>query len=95
MKYWDDSNNGNGKKEITEKEITKENILNLLAFIDRGHLPDWNYAAHGESKTSLPNKYYPIHVAMQVAIKAVEAQDDEFFRDLDEEYNEKQRKVGI
>lgn len=91
MRYWEDSETTYGRKEQAVKEITKENVLNILAFIDRGYLPDWNYEVHQEPKLSLPNEYYPLHVAMQVAVKAIEAQGDEFFKALDEEYTEKQR----
>lgn len=91
MIYWDESESGSRKKQKTEKEITKDGIKNTLAFIKNGHLPDWNYETR--NKTSLPNEYYPLHVAMQIAIRAVDAMDDEFFKAIDREYTEIQQKV--
>ncbi len=78
MKYLND------EKELVERNITKQDILNSLAYIKRGHLPDWNFTRKG--KDSFPNEYYPLHVAMQAASKAIEAMDDKFFEDLDAEY---------
>lgn len=72
------------------KEINKDTILETLAHIDRGYLPDWNYETH--KGISLPNQYYPLHIAMQIAMKAIESQDDEFFITLDKEYTAKQER---
>lgn len=84
MKYWDEPNNG--KRKIIEKEITKEDVLHTLAFIKDGYLPDWNYKRIGTNEpVSLPDEYYPLHIAMMVAARAVEAQDDTFFKALNEE----------
>ena len=39
---------------------------------------------------SLPGESYPLHVALTIAMEAVNAQDEEFFKRLDGEYAKKQ-----
>lgn len=91
MKYWNESESGNKNKVFTEEQITKENILRNLAIIKRGYIPDWNYETHMAGKEmSLPNEYYPLHVALTIAMEAVNMQDDAFFKAHDEKYAKKQ-----
>lgn len=88
MKYWEKTEAG--LNTPVEKEISKENIVNILKYIDLGYLPNWNYESAkrvGEDKSlSLPNEHYPLHVAMKIAIQAVETQGEDFFEKLDKEY---------
>lgn len=78
MKYWSETYDEKPVRTSEEKEVTKENIIQILEYIERGYLPDWNYETH--QGVSLPNEYYPLHVAIRVAIKALDAQDDGFFK---------------
>ena len=43
------------------------------------------------AKMSLPDEYYPLHMMMTVAMKALERMPDEFFEELDREENRKQK----
>lgn len=90
MKYWDE-NYGKGKNKAVTKEVTKEDVLNTLAYIKRGHMPDWNYET--KNGQSLPNEYYPLHIAMNVAVEAVKALDDDFFAAYNAKINEDEAKV--
>lgn len=91
MKYWSESESGNENKVFTEEQITKASVLKNLAVIKRGHIPDWNYETHAaEKEMSLPGESYPLHVALTIAMEAVNAQDEEFFKRLDDEYAKKQ-----
>lgn len=90
MKYWTKESR---KRVITTEDITKDNVLKSLAYIKHGYLPDWNYETSKD--ISLPNEYYPLHVAMQVAIKAIEAQDDGFFKHLNAEYTQLQESLKL
>lgn len=85
MIYWDE------EKRPEKKEINKENIVQVLEYIKNGYLPDWNYKKHTvygddgdvHGKMQLPDMYYPLHRAMNIAIAAVNAMDDGFFGDLE------------
>lgn len=85
MKYWEEDPSMGGHMEVVERKVTKEGVKGLLEHIKGGYLPDWNYETHAEAgeDVSLPNEYYPLHMAMTVAIKAVEAMDEGFFKAQD------------
>lgn len=94
MKYWKESESmgcTQGPKKAVEEDLTKDSILNQLAYIKRGHMPDWNYETR--CGQSLPNEYYPLHLAMNAAIQAIGMMDDSFFAKLNEEIREGERKV--
>lgn len=90
MRYWEEQESG--PKKEAKKPITREDVLNTLAYIKRGHMPDWNYERRGD--VSLPNEYYPLHVAMNVAVRAVQAMDDDFFEAMNREYDAMEAKMG-
>lgn len=46
-----------------------------------------------ETVLSLPNEYYPLHMMMSVAMKALERIPDEFFEELDREENRRQEEM--
>lgn len=87
MRYWEEDPSMGGHNVITTKKITKENVMNTLKYIKGGYLPDWNHESHADPGTgeevSLPNEYYPLHIAMQAALKAVETMDDSFFEEME------------
>lgn len=90
MRYWENNNKTSSKQEV--KEISKENIMDILSDIKCGYLPDWNYSmrkTQDDEPLSLPDKYYPLHMAMSIAIKAVQSMDDDFFKTLEQKENKK------
>lgn len=52
--------------EKVSKEMTNEDVVNLLEYIKRGHLPDYGYSG---SESDMEN--YKLHVAMSKAIQAM------------------------
>lgn len=91
MRYWEEQEIG--PKKAAQKPITKENVMDSLAYIKHGHLPDWNYERRGD--VVLPNEYYPLHAAMNMAVRAVQAMDDDFFEAMNREYDGIQARMGI
>lgn len=93
MKYWENHNRHQSSKLAT-RPIERETVRETLEYIKRGYLPDWNYSTRRvtgeETVLSLPNEYYPLHMMMSVAMKALERMPDEFFEELDREENKRQ-----
>ena len=52
--------------EKASKEMTNEDAINLLEYIKRGYLSDYNFT--GSEKDF---EYYKLHVAMRKAIEAL------------------------
>ena len=90
MKYWEPQEDGTEK--AVSKPITKDSVLSELSFIADGYLPDWNHKRQGEK--NLPDEYYPLHVAMNIAIQAINAMGDDFFAAIDRKEDEKDAKLA-
>lgn len=89
MRYFADNPQGY-ELEVQTNELDKDGTVSILEYIKRGHIPDWNHVkgedADGEEIT-LPNENFPLHMAMHVAIKAVEEiekYNPDFFRECEE-----------
>lgn len=95
MKFWKEKNRKNG--QVGKTAINRKTTTEALEYIKRGYLPDWNYSTRkvvGEEKVlSLPDEYYPIHMAVSVAIKALQQMPDSFFEELDREEDRRQEKM--
>lgn len=81
-----------GEQKVQVKIVDKNTIVSLLEYIKRGYLPDYNYTSGKDEDgdtIQLPNEYYPLHVAMSVAIRAVEEiekHEPDFFTKMDSLY---------
>lgn len=95
MKYWEKTGRKSGK--LKEMPISREKVKETLEYVKRGHLPDWNYSTRKvsgkEQVLSLPDGSYPLHMAISVAMKALERMPDEFFEELDRKENIRQKKM--
>lgn len=93
MRYVEADEHGVMKEQTNV--VDKTGIVSLLEYIKRGYMPDYNYTT-GENDdyedVCLPDYNYPLHVAMLVAIDAleeIEKYDPKFFEKMDVKYDNK------
>lgn len=91
MRYVESDEHGVMKEQV--ETIDKTRMVSLLEFIRRGYMPDYNYET-GENEdyeeVCLPDCHYPMHIAMLVAMDAIEEiekYDPKFFDKMNIQYD--------